>query len=216
MLKKKVLDCEIVMIVDRSGSMGSLTDSTISNFNEFLEKQKADPGTARGTLVLFNHEVATIVDNVDLQNILPLDKKTYYANGLTALFDAVGSTVERIRKRHKKGGRPDKTIVCIITDGEENFSSEFDKEMVSKLVTKCQEKLNWDFFFLGANIDTFAEAGSLGIGTTAAMSYTASVGGVANAYLAIDNAVKVSRSSTSRTNLSEGWKTTGDGNDDNG
>jgi len=53
---------EIAFILDRSGSMSSMTNAAISGFNEFLKAQQAtvddagQPIPATFTLILFDHE----------------------------------------------------------------------------------------------------------------------------------------------------------------
>ena len=205
----KKLNSEIILIVDKSGSMGHLTDDTIGGFNKFLKDQKAEPGKATATLVLFNHNVDTLYEGVPLSDIEPLTRKTYVPGGTTALLAAVGSTVKNARKRHKKGKRPDKTVVCIITDGHENSSDpeKWSKATVAGLLERSQEKLSWDVFFLGADIDVFAEAGGMGIQATAAMGYDATQQGTKAAYSLVGQTVSTARGTKSRTNTDEDWKT---------
>ncbi len=154
---------EMVFILDRSGSMGGLESDTIGGYNSMLEKQKAVEGTIKVTTVLFDDKVEKLYDNAALEEVKPMTEKEYYVRGCTALLDAVGSTVNSIRKRHKKTERPEKTLVVITTDGLENASCEYDYASVKKLIEKMKEKHNWEFLFLGANIDAAAEAGKLGI-----------------------------------------------------
>jgi hypothetical protein len=57
---------EIAFILDRSGSMSSMTNAAISGFNEFLVAQQAtvddhgQPIPATFTLILFDHEYLPI------------------------------------------------------------------------------------------------------------------------------------------------------------
>ena len=81
---------EIVCIIDRSGSMESIADDAVGGFNSFLESQKALPGEARLTLVLFYHELLFVHDSVELERVEPLDRQTFVPRGSTALFDAIG------------------------------------------------------------------------------------------------------------------------------
>ena len=47
---------EMVFILDRSGSMGGLESDTIGGFNSMIEKQKAEPGEAIVSTVLFDDQ----------------------------------------------------------------------------------------------------------------------------------------------------------------
>ena len=58
---------EIACVVDRSGSMGRIRQDAIGGFNTFLEAQQAEPGEARLTLVLFNHDYTCVCSGEDLQ-----------------------------------------------------------------------------------------------------------------------------------------------------
>lgn len=114
---------EIVVILDRSGSMESIRDDAIGGFNAFMESQKAVAGEATSTLVQFNTTLETVHENVPLQDMPLLDSKTYVPGGGTALLDAVGLTVDRVGKRlavTPEDKRPEKVMVAILTDGEEN------------------------------------------------------------------------------------------------
>ena len=69
---------EIVVILDRSGSMSGLEDDTIGGFNSMIEKQKGEPGEAVVSTVLFDHESDVIHDRINLQRIAPMTRKTNY------------------------------------------------------------------------------------------------------------------------------------------
>ncbi len=162
---------EVIFILDRSGSMGGLESDTIGGYNSMLEKQKNTEGEIRVTTVLFDDKVEKLYDNVLLNEVKPMTDKEYFVRGCTALLDAVGSTVESVGKRHKKGIRPQKTLFVITTDGLENASCEYSYDKVKKMIEKKKEKHNWEFLFLGANIDAAAEAGRLGISAEKAVKF---------------------------------------------
>ena len=86
-----------------------------------------------------------------------LDAKTYYTRGCTALMDAIGKTITSISKKILKG---EKVVFVIITDGMENASVEYHREKVKTLI---EQHSNWEFIFMGANIDSYTEASSIGI-----------------------------------------------------
>jgi hypothetical protein len=65
-----------------------------------------------------------------------------------------------------------------MTDGEENASHEFRRDQIKQLVEKREREDRWVFSFLGANVDAFAEAGSLGMSAAAASPYVADSDGV--------------------------------------
>ena len=182
---------ELVFILDRSGSMGGLESDTIGGFNSVIEKQKKIEGAARVTTVLFDDKVELLHDRVDLATIAPMTSKDYFVRGCTALLDAVGSTVKRINKTQKASaeGRPDHTIVVIITDGMENASRQFTFDQVRKLIERRESKNGWEFMFMGANMDAIAAAGSIGIHADRAATFVNDSIGQATVYAACDMAM---------------------------
>ena len=183
---------EIACIVDRSGSMQAITSDAIGGFNSFLDSQKREPGSARLTLVLFDHEYEVVHDSVDIQQVPPLNETTYQPRGTTALLDAIGRTIDDIGKRLSgtpKDRQPGLVIVAILTDGMENASRDYDYDRISKLIAHQHEKYAWEFIFLAANQDAIASAGKLSINANDAHSYQADSPGIHAAYSRMSDAV---------------------------
>lgn len=165
---------ELVFILDRSGSMSGLEADTIGGFNSMIEKQKKEKGEAVVTTVLFDNQIETIHERAELKTITPMTDKEYFVRGMTALLDAVGSTIQHIDHVHKVIGDdniPEHTVFVITTDGLENASKEYSAEKVKKMIEEKQEKDHWEFLFLGANIDAIKTAGHLGIHANRAVNY---------------------------------------------
>ena len=114
---------EIISIVDRSGSMQSILDDAIGGFNTFLAAQQRQPGEAKLSLILFDHEYQVVQQAVDIQQVEPLNQDTYVPRGSTALLDAVGKTIDAVGERlaaTAESERPSQVIISILTDGYEN------------------------------------------------------------------------------------------------
>ncbi len=172
---------EIVFLLDRSGSMGGLESDTIGGFNAFIEKQRQMDGRIIVTTALFDHEYELLWNGISAENARLTDKE-YYVRGATALLDAVGKTILDVGRRLSalpEEERPDKVIFVITTDGMENASREFTHKKVKELLKHQQERYNWEFIFLGANIDAVKEAGNIGIRRGDAFDFRASPKGVA-------------------------------------
>ena len=183
---------ELVMILDRSGSMSGLEADTIGGFNGMIEKQKKEDGEAYVSVILFDDQSEVIYDRVDISKVEPMTDKQYYVRGCTALLDAVGDAIHHIGNIHKYAREedvPEKTIFIITTDGLENASRRYNYNKVRRMIERQKEKYNWEFIFLGANIDAAAEAAKIGIGASRAARYECDSAGTALNYSVVGNTV---------------------------
>ena len=197
---------EIVFILDRSGSMAHLEEDTIGGYNSLIKKQLNEEGEASVTTVLFDDKFEIIHDNVDIKKVKPLTDKEYIARGTTALLDAVGKIISYVGNRHKTAPEsvvPHKTLVVIITDGYENASCEYNLKQIKAIIERQKENYNWEFLFLGANIDAIATAGDIGITPDFAATYQADSVGTQMNFSAVDCAVSSLRASRP---ITKKWK----------
>ena len=146
---------DVVFILDKSGSMGGQEKNTISSFNEYLLKEKKNSYKTNITTVLFSDKYQMLHDREDVKNIKKLTSKEYYVEGCTALYDALGNTIHSFEKK-----KTDKVLFIIITDGYENSSKEYHKSDIKALISKHDE---WEFIFVGADIDSYEAGSSIGI-----------------------------------------------------
>ena len=187
---------ELAFILDKSGSMHGLEKDTIGGFNSMLEKQKALEGECRVTTVLFDHTYTLLHDRIEIAAVRPMTDGDYCTGGSTALLDAVGTTIDKIRNVQKSTadeGRAEKVLFVIITDGMENSSREYSLKNVRSMIEE-QRKSGWEFVFLGANIDAVETAGSLGISRDFAADYVPDGKGTKMNFCAMAAAVSSFRS----------------------
>ena len=176
---------ELVMILDKSGSMHGLEADTIGGFNAMIEKEKKLGIDVRVTTVLFNDKMDRLYEHREIRNVRPLTERTYETGGTTALLDAVGDTILHMEQSGAADRQGTKVIVVIITDGMENASTEFTKAKVKELISDKQEKAGWDFIYLGANIDAAEEADAIGVRKANAVTYKNTSSGVRANYDAV-------------------------------
>jgi hypothetical protein len=159
--------------------MASIIDDSIGGFNMFLEKQQELPDEATITVALFDDRYDLLYDNVKIKKATKLNKDIWRPRGSTALYDAIGKTVNTEKQNLDKLGdeKPAKVLVCIVTDGQENASREYGNEQIKKLIKECEED-NWNFMYLGANQDAFSVGSSFGTSHGNAYTYNASTAGV--------------------------------------
>jgi len=197
---------ELVFILDRSGSMSGLEDDTIGGFNAMIEKQRKEEGEVLVSTVLFDSHSEVIHDRVPLDKVPKLTDKEYDVGGCTALLDAVGGAIHHIGNVHKYAraeDRPEKTLFVITTDGMENASHHYNYDRVKSMIHRQQEQYDWEFLFLGANIDAAKEAGRFGIDADHAADYVCDSAGTALNYEVISDAVCCVRQGTG---LKANWK----------
>jgi hypothetical protein len=172
-----------VLIIDHSGSMENMKEDTEGGIKAFITEQASLPGKA--TLSLYQFD--TIHDRVhDFADIRSVPDYHLLPRGGTALNDAcmraVTETGDRLRLL-AEDERPGKVIVVIATDGKENSSAEFPgtagKAKVKEVITRQHDEYGWEFTYIGANVDAFAEAASYGIAAASAMDYDADLSGAA-------------------------------------
>ena len=97
-----------------------------------------------------------IHDRIPTTQAEHLTDKDYIAGGNTALYDAVGSTIEHIEKIHRYARPedvPEKTMFFIITDGLENACTRYSLSQIQAMIEEKRKQLGWEFVFFGANID---------------------------------------------------------------
>ena len=190
---------ELVFVLDRSGSMSGMERAVIDGFNRLLEKQRRAPGRALVSVELFNERFEVVYDREDIVRVEPMSPACYRVGGCTALLDAVGRAIRHIARRQwatRPEDRHGHTLFVINTDGLENASREYTRADIRGLVHE-QERYGWEFMFLGANIDSYAEAGHLGIRPHLTCNVVADERGMEAQYRSVAEAVSSLRSSGS-------------------
>ncbi|MGH2992786.1 MAG: vWA domain-containing protein [Solirubrobacterales bacterium] len=153
------------LLIDETGSMTGNEPAVIGGLNEFIESLRADEAEAnvRVTMSMFDlHGNDPVVrakfKGIPLEEVTPLGPGDYQPRGATPLNDAVVKTIRSMARVVKKGHR---AMLVILTDGLEN-ASETPSRDVRKLIHR-KEKAGWEFIYLGANQDVWAEAEKVGL-----------------------------------------------------
>lgn len=154
---------DIVVVLDRSGSMTSCLNDTIGGFNSFIKDQLDEGDNASVSLYQFDNHFETVYEGVPIREVPPLK---LHPRGGTALLDAMGRTIgltgERLSKMPEED-RPDKVLVIFLTDGGENASKEFKKPQIAEMIKRQKEVYNWTFLYIGADFDAMSDAHSFGL-----------------------------------------------------
>ena len=197
---------ELVFILDKSGSMAGLEADTIGGFNAMLDKQKKEEGEAIVTTVLFSDNYELLHDRINIKGVSSMTDRDYQVGGMTALLDAIGSSIQKIgntQKRTSYEERANRVLFVITTDGMENSSCEYNYEKIRSMISRQKEKYGWEFIFLGANIDAIATAANFGIAEEFAVKYYADKEGTRLNYESVSDVVSSYRNGAK---INKSWK----------
>ena len=159
----------VAYVMDASGSMRRVASATISGYNEYLNTLKDDKENEYFFgRTIFNSSRTDIQDPLPIEFVEELDTKTYIPNFQTPLVDATYDTIIRAEKEARKLHDP-RVLIVIQTDGLENASHRSTADL-NALIQKMTKK-SWEFLFLGADQDAWAQAQEFGIKQDWAVSY---------------------------------------------
>lgn len=167
-----------LIIIDESGSMQSIKKAAINSVNETIQtirsaQEKHNEQDHFVTLVTFNDVVSTVYQCVPVNEVRELNEETYCPACCTALYDAMGISLNSLRR---KVADDDKVLVTVVTDGYENASNEYNGQAIKALVDELKAK-GWIFAYIGANHDVEAIASKISINNT--MKFEATYEGTA-------------------------------------
>ena len=183
-MAKKGTATHLVVVLDRSGSMGDIRDATIEGMNSFLREQKEAPGKLTCTIQLFDTvDLVYPAKNLPISEVLPFTRETYVPRGGTPLYDAVGKEIAATEEYTR--GKDVAVLFVVMTDGQENSSHTFTRQQLFDLVNRKQAEDSWRFVFLGANQDAYAEGAKQGYSAGYTSNFTASPAGVRAAFLSV-------------------------------
>ena len=186
---------DITIVIDRSGSMASIREDAEGGINTFVSLQKKEPGEALLTLVQFDTDYEFVHTGIPIGMVPGF---TLTPRGATALLDAVGRAINETGARLaaiEESQRPALVIFVIVTDGHENSSQQFTRDQIRRLIEHQTDVYKWQFTFLAANQDAFAEASTLGISAAGTANWTTDK--VGNAHVAASAKVARMRRSAS-------------------
>lgn len=203
----KNLDTHYLLVLDRSGSMGSCWKSTIEGLNEQLAtirslEEKYPEQRYYVTLVVFDYEITTVFEDKAIKEIDDFDGTEFPPRGSTALHDAMGIGISNLRtklaKKDKKNDSISTALVVVMTDGGENASKEYNSKSIKSIIEELEEDGSWTFSFMGANQDSFLTARDFGIAAGNVVNYTSTNDGATAAYSTLNQAMTTRANSNSR------------------
>jgi|GEM_PF-388235 len=156
----ELLPVDITIIIDRSGSMGTLTEQVIASYNDFIEDQQEVEGDASISLIQFDDKYEPNYTGVDIQKATELNTKSYIPRGSTALFDAIGRAITEAKDRIQPGESD--VVFVITTDGLENASTDYSGDVIKELIAECESEFGWHFMYLASSDEAFNQHKAIG------------------------------------------------------
>lgn len=175
---------DLVFLIDRSGSMHGSEEDTIGGFNSFIQKERKKELDTKVTTILFDDKYEVLYERKPIEDVNDLTEDEYYVRGCTALLDAIGKTITTLDHKIEN-----KVLFVIMTDGMENASVEYSKSQISNMINSHA----WEFIFIGADIDSYSEAGNIGIRKSRTANYKKSRQGVEDLYESLECATMAMR-----------------------
>ncbi len=154
-----------LIILDESGSMSCIERQALTGVNETLQtirraQEKYPEQEQYVTFVPFQSgSIKFVRDCEPIANVKDLEPKDYNPGTCTPLYDAIGLSVNHLKKNVAE---TDSVLVTIITDGYENDSHEFTSRDISRIVEEMKSK-GWLFTYIGANQDAIEVAKTMNI-----------------------------------------------------
>jgi len=170
-------DTHAYILLDRTGSMSSIWAEAIGSLNAYVEAltRPADgalpSGNDKVTLAAFDHHDGLKFDllrrgvTAAAWNKVTDDEAS--PRGMTPLFDSIARIVALA-----EGDAPQRAVIVIMTDGEENASREVNKDGARAALDRARAK-GWEVVFLGAEFGKFADAEAVGVIRSKAMAVSA-------------------------------------------
>jgi hypothetical protein len=190
----------IAMILDRSGSMGSIAAATVEGVNAFLTEQHQSSAVVSLLLVQFDDQYDQVYAGpIAGAPILTLSEQPasnevrFEPRGMTALLDAMGKTIDDVGNSLAalpEDQRPAKVVIVTMTDGQENRSRHFTLQHIAERIQHQRDIYKWEFQFLAANQDAIATAAAMNIPMANAITYAASPQGARNVIASASRSVR--------------------------
>lgn len=165
-------DLSVFVALDRSGSMGGEKwTNAVDSLNEYVKGLQKEKISGDITIIAFDSDgmhyggasgvrLVPLAESADIAYFDRIDPSVLHPAGGTPLYDAAGHVMNLALEKNSK-----RTVVVILTDGEENTSKEYTQEKIKEKVKSLEEK-KWEVIFLGANFDVAKYTSGSGLAST--------------------------------------------------
>jgi len=190
----------VCFVIDESSSMWTSVNDVKGGFAKIIEEQRANE---EGTCAISIFRFATVPKEADfimepIENVYP--ELAYNPSGCTAMYDGIGKAIDEIGERlaaMPEEERPEKNLIVIMTDGEENSSRKYQPSKVREMIKHQEDKYNWTFLYIGTDISNTNDADNIGIGR----KFATTRGKLGKSYDAINTVVSCYRNTIGDASL---------------
>lgn len=162
------------ILLDRTGSMSNIWTEALGSVNAYVEALTKPADGAKPsehdkvTLAVFDSHDGLKFDllrrSVTAANWNKVTDAEASPRGMTPLFDSIARIVALA-----ESDAPQRAVIVIMTDGEENASREVTKDGAKAALDRARAK-GWEVVFLGAEFGKFTDAESVGVAGAQSMA----------------------------------------------
>lgn len=177
---------DVIILVDRSGSMSSIQVDMENGLNNFIKEQQAEPGNVRLSLYSFDsygvdeHCVDVAIKDAPRFKLVP--------RASTPLYYSMMNVIDRTLKRHSKTV-PNKVIYVVITDGQENTNRGVSRADIDAKIAELRDKKLWNIVFMGCRFNASEYGQDMGIKQYSTMTFKDNKRGIDNAFESLSKSV---------------------------
>ena len=147
----------IAVVLDSSGSMQKIKKEVIQGFNEHAATIRAGSGNqldSKVCLMTFASYVnPPVLWCVDAKQLKDLTEESYKPDGMTAMLDCVGVTIDKLEEQEDIEDEQTAVLVLVVSDGQENNSRKETYPSIAERVQRLTKTGRWTFVYLGSNQD---------------------------------------------------------------
>jgi len=188
----------IVLIVDNSGSIESIRGDMEGALDALIKDQKTVDGECFISYYPFDSKII-VEERKEMVVLKDFGKIRITPRGGTALYKSVCEVIDSVGVQLSKiseDKRPERVLVAIVTDGDENSSGAVTGDDVKKRVAHQESVYKWKFVYLGANQDAYNVSNTIGLSRSNSMNYSISKLGINNMMTGVSESIKSMRSAT--------------------
>jgi uncharacterized protein YegL len=145
----------ISFVLDESGSMQGGKNEIVSGMNEQIQtlKKKFEGEMVEPVVsfIKFADNIVSLYEGRTISDLSEFEPKGYNPNGSTALYDAVGYTIDMMQRLDGIDEEGNSALLVVITDGEENASHKFSSSQIAEKIQSLNKTGKWTVTYLGPN-----------------------------------------------------------------